>query len=472
MLHDEAAVNERAQTRSERATTRVRQFVAALRRHRWPLLIVTSGVALAHVFLLIHHPAMLAATDSDEYLAVANSILTKGNFFDPLRTPGYPALLALVFLIRGARDITAVFVAQMALMIVATYEIYLLVARLTKRRYLASVAALLVGCNYFVLQWEFALRPEALSFWTLITLFLVAERLLHGLRPVTLTIFGVLLFFAIMVRPFDILLPAVLLAALALRGVWMGEWRTHVLRLGLVLLVVYGAILGYIQLNGLVTGYAGLSYASNVNLLGKVMEYRLQDLPVSPQLTPVQRDTAQYVRDQGSEPWRLTGRPWAFAREYGYDRDFYEPVGAYGRYVILHYPQYFVPATLRETVTVWSALPLPYISFEYARGGHIFVDLSLRVFWLAYLALPIAALLALMRLRKDPRDLLTFMLLLMAAASLITIVVAAAGSYDEPVRSRFPTDWIPIILLILTSWWVWTLLRAWIGGMSSPWRRD
>jgi hypothetical protein len=464
-------VDTRTQIPGERAMTLARQFGARLRPHRWPLLIVTGGVALVHVFALLHHPTTIASTDGDEYLGVANSILTTGNFFDPLRTPGYPAFLALVFLIRGAHDITAVFVAQIALVIAATYEIYLLVARLTKQRYLASVTALLVGCNLFVLQWEFAIRVEALAFWTLVTLFLVAERLLHGLRPWALVLFGVLLFFAIMVRPFDILIPALMISALALRGIWIGEWRAHVLRLGLVFVLVYGAILGYTQLNGLVTGYAGLSYASNVNLLGKVMEYRLQDLPVSPELTPVQRDTAQYVQDQGSEPWSLTGRPWAFARQYGYDRDFYEPVGAYGRYVILHYPQYFVPATLRETVTVWSSLPLPYIKFDYQRGGFTFITLSLRVYWLAFLVLPVAALLALVRLWKNPRDPLTFMLTLLPATSLITIALAAAGSYDEPLRSRFPADWIPIVLLILTGWWVWTLARPGAEGLRARWSR-
>jgi hypothetical protein len=464
-------VDEQAQNSGERAMTLVRKFSARLRPHRWPLLIVTTGVALVHVFVLLHHPTTLASTDGDEYLGVANAILTTGNFFDPLRTPGYPAFLALIFLIRGAHDFTAVFVAQIVVTIAAIYEIYLLVARLTKQRYLASVTALLVGCNFFVLQWEFSIRVEALAFWTLVTLVLVAERLLHGLRPWTLVLFGVLLFFAIMVRPFDILIPALLVGALALWGIWMGEWRTHVLRLGLVLVGVYGAILGYSQLNGLVTGYAGLSYASNVNLLGKVMEYRLQELPVSPELTPIQRDTAQYVRDQGPGPWSLTGRPWEFARQYGYDRDFYEPVGAYGRYVILHYSQYFIPATLRETVTVWSSLPLPYSGLDYQRGGLTFVTFSLRVFWLAFLALPLTALLAFVRLWRNPRDPLAFMLALLTATSLITILLAAAGSYDEPLRSRFPADWIPIVLLVLTVWWVWTLASPWVGSLRERWSR-
>ena len=94
-------MDKRAQTPGERAMTLARQFGARLRPHRWPLLIVTGGVALVHVFALLHHPTTIASTDGDEYLGVANSILTTGNFFDPLRTPGYPALLALVFLIRG-----------------------------------------------------------------------------------------------------------------------------------------------------------------------------------------------------------------------------------------------------------------------------------------------------------------------------------------------------------------------------------
>ena len=129
-------------------------------------------------------------------------------------------------------------------------------------------------------------------------------------------------------------------------------------------------------------------------------------------------------------------------------------------------------ATLRETVTVWSSLPLPYIKFDYQRGGFTFVTLSLRVYWLAFLVLPVAALLALVRLWKNPRDPLTFMLALLAATSLITIALAAAGSYDEPLRSRFPADWIPLVLLILTGWWVWTLARPGVDGLWARWSRQ
>lgn len=448
-----------------RAMVAARRWAAAgLRRHGWPLVILSAAMLLAQALLIAHHPPIPGAPDSDEYVAVATNILSQGRFVDPLRTPGYPLFLAMVFLVRGGRDLAAVVVAQMALTVTATYEIYALAVRLTKRPYVASAAALLVGGNLYVLDWEFSIRNETLSFWTLVTLFLVAERLLHGLRPATLAWFGTLLFFAVMVRPFDLLLPAVMAGALALRGVWIGEWRAHMLRLGLVLLGVYGAILGYTQLNRAVTGYAGLSYASNVNLFGKVLEYRLQDLPVSPELAPIQRDAAEYVRERGPGPWSLTGRPWEFARAHGYDRDFYEPVGAYGRYVALHYPQYYVPATLREAAADWLTKPLLYAPVEMTRVSRAFVVVSQAVILLAYLTLPIVLTLLILRLRRERRDAAAFLSLMLVAVAVAVILMAAVGSYDETARLRSPVDWMPIVVATVTGWWVWTEIRARMAG--------
>src|SRR5690242_16266341 len=79
MLKDETPeVIQRAQAPSQRLAALARELGARLKPHRWSLLIVTAGVVFVHVFLLTHHPTMLASTDSIEYLAVTNSILTTG----------------------------------------------------------------------------------------------------------------------------------------------------------------------------------------------------------------------------------------------------------------------------------------------------------------------------------------------------------------------------------------------------------
>lgn len=440
-------------------SSRVAGLVAVLRRrlgaelvqqtsHLWPLVMLSVLIVLGQAILIASHPAITGSSDSDEYLAVAHNILSHARFADPLRTPGYPLLLALVFLLRGGQDLVAVVVVQIGLTIAAAYELYLLAFRLSKRPWLACLAAALVGANILVLDWEFSIRGETLAYWTLVTVFLVAERLLGKLRWGTLLAFAALLFFAIMVRPFDVLLPALLSGALILRGIWLGQAREHLLRLGVVLLLVYGCTYGYIRLNGAVTGYYGLSDASNVNIYGKVVEYRLQDLPVSPQLTSIQRDTAQFVRDQGPGDWNIRGQPWIAVHKYGYTGNFYALPAEYGRYVALHYPTRYLPLTLREIAADWLEGPPIYAPWQQWLLSRAVYALSRLVFE-ARLLLPVFAILLALRLRRDPNDRMSFMLLLMVAAVGLAIVAGAVGCYDEAPRLRFPIDWAVIVVTCL-----------------------
>jgi hypothetical protein len=430
-----------------RALHLIRQWAKALvARHGRALLVLSVGVVLIQAIVIAHRPPILGSPDGDEYLGVAANILAHGRIFDPLRTPGYPLLLALVLLARGGPDLVAVVAVQVVLTVAAAYELYALVFRLTGRPAHACAVALLVGANSFVLNWEFNIRAETLAYWVLVTLALVVERQLRNPRLTTLIWLGVLLLFEILVRPIDIFLPAVLLGGLAIRAVWMGRWREQGLRVAAAMVLVYACTVGYIALNHAATGYAGLSDASNVNLFGKVIEYHLQDLPVSPELTPVQHDSVQFAHNLGPDVSTMTGRPWEFARAHGYDRDFYEPVGAYGRYVALHYPQYYIPATLHEIVVDWLAPPVLYDPEARTIVSRVLDHASQLSLIAAYLALPLLACWLIWRLRHDPSDPTSFFLLLLAAAFAGLVVMAAVGCYDEATRLRSPLDWVPLAI--------------------------
>lgn len=452
--------------------------LAALTPHLRPLLALGALVLLAQLVLLASHPPIPGGPDSDEYLAAAHNILVHGHFADPLRTPGYPLLLAIIFLLRGTQDLTAVVFVQAGLLLAATFELYLLAVRLSRRVWLACALAALFGANLLVIDWEYSIRPEALAIWTLITLFLLIERLLVALRTRTLLAVAALLFCAIMVRPVDILLPALLALALSARILWTGATRRHrreqIVRVGAMALMVYALTAGYVLYNGATTGYAGLSEASNVNIFGKVIEYRLQDLPVSPPLTPLQRATAQFVEAKGPGEWSIRGQPWAFAQQYGYTTDHYAPLAAYGQYVALHYPERYLPLTLREGVMDWLAGPPVYAPWHQWLASRALYALSRLVFQ-AYLLLPLLAVLLLLHLRQHPRDHVTFLLLLLLATLTLAIALAAVGCYDEAPRLRAPMDWAVILLTgISLPHVVLPFARAWLPTwlLAHPHVRD
>src|SRR5690348_14775375 len=91
--------------------------------HLVPLGVVLLAAGLGMLASLLQTPRVAAFPDSDGYLAVAHRLLTTHQFTDPIRTPGYPAFLALIFLLTGGEHWNAVVVAQAALIILAAVEI-------------------------------------------------------------------------------------------------------------------------------------------------------------------------------------------------------------------------------------------------------------------------------------------------------------------------------------------------------------
>jgi len=415
----------------------------ALGRHRWPLLILTGAMALVQAIVIAHRVAIPAALDTSEYLAAAADILSRGQLISPLRTPGYPLFLDAIFLLRGGRqDLVAVVAAQAALVVVTAYEIYLLTYRLTGRMALACLAAALVGTNVFVIDWQFSIRPEALSYWTVVTLFLLVERMLGGLRASTVAWFAALSLFAAMVRPLYLFVPILLLAALFLRGLRLGRWREYALKLGLALLFVYGCTAGYSALNGALNGYNGITYPLTIQLFGKVIEYHMQDLPVSPELTPVQRAAVRYARGGGRDPY-------AFAHENGFDADYYAALDPYAKYVILHHPAEYAVKSLGDLARWWD-LPVQYAPYS-SPVATVMRAVSRAALGVYYL-LPLLAVLVLVRLRRAPADPRTFIFALMLLLNFASDVINAGTAYWEWYRYRFPLDWSAILIATVLLW--------------------
>ena len=72
-------------------------------------LTATRDLALADY---ANHPRVELSPDSHEFIARAAAILAGGPLVDPIRLPGYPLVIALVWRLRGQPELAAVSAAQ------------------------------------------------------------------------------------------------------------------------------------------------------------------------------------------------------------------------------------------------------------------------------------------------------------------------------------------------------------------------
>jgi hypothetical protein len=271
-----------------------------------------------------------------------------------------------------------------------------------------------------------------------------------------------------MVHPSNIFLPFLLLGLVLLRLLWTRQLHGQWLSVAAAGAIPATLLIAYVALNDAHNGIEDLSYAPNVTLLGKVLEYDMEDLPADPRYRDVQAAVSAFARAGGRDPWifraqhpQLSG-VW-FAR-----------AGDYARSIIAHNSSTYVWDSLHDLLTTWRAPPafyalegagpdgkLPHDETgaipdlnSYLNVGHAFatppvneplwvtalLDLS-TLEQLAFLLLPLLLVLLGVWLWRHPGDVQAFVMLALLGAVLGTMVMAAFGNYSEFYRIRSPMDW-------------------------------
>lgn len=476
----------------------LQRWVARMRHHQWPLVALGATYLFAQICTLAQTPLAAINNDSSSYVQVADNFVHSGwpAFVEAFRTPGYPLFLWLVQSMAGtpfadmychptSANIAACnqafipfVIAQAVVYALTVFELYALAYWLTRKRWMATVATILASCNLYMYSWEREIGTELFSFWAIVTVMLIFVRYMR--RPTLWWggALGLALFASVMIRPFNEFVPA-LLAVLALgRALWSqgrqglrAYWKSALC----MLLVAYGLLFTYIQLNGLMNGVRDISYVTNINLFDKVFEYRMQNEPAPAQYATIQAESNAYIAaNGGTSPFTFFNQLKAAHKMPSSPTYHYQDFGDFSRYIILHDPGTFASRSVPDIFRAWiitgyrlypdygfgQAYPQPAGGLPYLQPGisafntsEGLVPASAQPVWLdAWLVLstleelssgllPLVLLGSLIWLWKRRTSEIAFYALALGSLSLLTILVSALGSSGSYERLRFPAEW-------------------------------
>lgn len=427
--------------------------------HRLALIVLFVACLAGQLATLIQTPLAVTFPDSGTYIQTATNLVVHHRLFNLQRTPGYPLFLAYIFVLTGGVNLRAVVFAQSLLMLLAAAEVYVLAFRLCRSRALATLAAALIGANLYILDWERCILSEACAVWVSVTIFLVFERCLRTNNRWYLAALLGLSAAAVMIRPMFVLLPLLLFVVLGLRMLTTRASAGRLRDVALALAAVYLVVCGYMAGNRVVNGYFTLSDVSNVNLFGKVLEYRLQNDTRDARYAQIQLDADTFSRTHN------TANPYTFLGLYrGYSHPPFALIGAYANDVVLNNLPAFLRDSMPDTVTTWAAAPYVYAQWDAASPlVALLTEISLVGLGME-LMLPLVLLLQGAVCWRERLSARSCVLLALTLGVVLNLVEIGTGSYGEFYRLRAPLDWIMILVGVLVVGDL--LLRA--AGRKGP----
>ena len=418
-------------------------FLAAL------LLIAATSMTLFY----FNQPGATVGPDTHSYIRVAQDILAHGRVVDPQRLPVYPLYLAVIFRLFGDGNLNAAAAGQGVLFVLATLELYALTFLLFRRAWIAFVTGVLMCTNTYLLGFVMTIQTEGFAIWLVVSLALAAVVFLHSLRARDLWIVAALTALLFMTRPEWIYVPVPLFAYLLFVAARHGRrrelWR-HALGAVLALYILLGL---FVALNAVKNHYAGVSCIQNVNMLGKVEEYRMQN-EAPPQYADVTRTVNSYLAQGTADPYSiLQDHP-------EYRASCNARIGAYAFSIIRAHPLAYLMNSVPVAFAALTYYGTPAMANSAGVFGGAFNWLKYAYYDLfqtfRYFPLFALAWIALLVWRRTGRRGTTEGMGAVVLLSLYELAVIGVGGYDS--FARFDSVYTPLILLTM-----WGTLLA--GGL-------
>lgn len=456
-------------TRASRACLRLANRVATSTQRY----VYFGAVLLAITIFIVYayyrnHPQVEMYPDSNGYIAFSGYIMRHGQLVDDLRLPGYPLLMSLIFTLRGRQDFAALSVVQGGMFVLATLEVYVLAALILRRRWIAFGMGLLVGTNIYLLKYIKPIISDGLALWLVITLALAAVIFTQFPRARTLWLVAILTLALFMTRPEWIYVPVPLVGSLLLVAARHGVLHRllpHAVAAVAILYLVLGV---YVYRNTVDHGYMGVTRVQSVNLLGKVLQYRMQD--EAPRQYAAVVDAADaYVARGEVGPWALMAAVPALRAHDG------ALTGVYALAIVTRHPLEFVAKSIPVLFTSSS---LGYVDDDFRVISSIRPDgpfagllFALRAIstgtYLTYIVFPLVAtawLILFLRRRASPPDrpsvAASEALGIVALLGLYALVMTTLGGYGDYARIHTSFDPLVIVVIWATPFVVVYIWRA------------
>lgn len=329
----------------ERQTQRARAWLADdWRGSRYAppavaLLLLTICVTVGY---FANRPLVEVDPDTVAYTQAASNIAHSFRLVDDARLPGYPLLMALTFALAGTGNLGAVAVLQAVLFVLAVLEVYVIACLLLRNSALALVVTLPVAVSTHLLSFVKPILSEGLALFLVTSLALAIALCLRSLRSVGVWAVAGCLLALFLTRPEWIYLPVPLFAYVLVIAWRRGQLRKLLPHALIACLGLYAALGLYIAANAAQNGCACVTYIQNLNLLGKVMEYRMQD-----DAPPRYHDLTQIVDQQlargDTDPWNVVRGDYEPVK-----RDNYALAGQYSVAIILGHPGEYIAKSIAD----------------------------------------------------------------------------------------------------------------------------
>jgi hypothetical protein len=279
------------------------------------LVVILLAASIARMIFYAQYPLPGIGADSRSYYETGLLIEKNFVFVDAWRTPVYPVFLLAIEKATGLKDIGyqitpgdlsyAVLFIQSLIGIIHAGLFFLLLRRLIENTHISVVLALLFAIHPVVIGFERIISTESLAIcWFTVFVFL-AITLIKRVHPGLLFLFLGWSIFGAFLRPAFLPLPVFVLTYM-----WLKRRTTASFGYALICCLLYGGICFlYIQMNGSINQYPGFTRISDINIVGKILQFNL----------PVNTLPSDNVFKQSVELYRLNNGapdPWRFLEAY------------------------------------------------------------------------------------------------------------------------------------------------------------
>lgn len=432
------------------------------------LALLISAMVTAAYYL--NHPQPEIFPDTGTYRSMTHEMYryvairkigAHGWIVDAHRMPGFPMLMAIVFAIAGMNNNAAVSLVHAGLFLLAVLEIYACAYLVLGRASWACGIAVLVGANVALLSFVKPVLSEALSLWLITSLCLALMWCITRLRAWCVWAVTALLILLLLTRSEWSYAALPVLAYVFVIAARRGRARALLPHLVAGMLLCYGVVGGYIYVNAVNNDYAGISDIQNVNLLGKVMQYHMQDA-APPQYAPITHELDAFIAAGGTNPKIFIDEHADLSAHH------YALAGAYATAAIERNPLTFGVDTGLVTVT---SLQVYYTESHISATGVFAKPLFAlqriyRTLYQGYLFfLPCAGLWAALFLwRRTSRSMTVELMGGVVLLALYDLVLTSAGGFDS--YARFHAPFAPLMMLVICG----SLVLALGDGIPFMWR--